>query len=509
MAALACDTAEDCDDGDVCTTNACIENTCVFTTLDGCIDCETAEDCADGNDCTADLCNDPGGCDNPNAPQDTPCGDASDAECNLPDTCDGNGNCIDNVKAEATLCREAAGECDVAEACTGLDPDCPPDEFAPAGSACGDPADGDCDNPDSCDGAGLCLENHAADDTSCDDTLFCTLTDSCQAGVCVGSGDPCAADEKCDEAEDACGPAATLVVHDLIVAPGQMGDLLVSGSVANQGTFGVTILVELVPRPGNMGTVLFTPAPPVDVFQAGDAWPDAGIFSPFDTDSKGFSGTLNGAIDDSGALFCDGSLEFEGPLAGFPVFASGDAEGVWDAVLVTASGDSGWECVPTTLMSGTITVGAVAVAPVDIRPGACPNPVNIRSRGVLPTAIVGTADFDVSLIDVDSLTLSRADGVGGSVQPMLDRGGPEVVIQDVSAPALNEDVCACDSPTRPDGFDDLLVRFSVAELVEALELSGMNRDSQPLLMLEGTLLDGTRFSGSDCIRILGPQIRRD
>jgi len=33
--------------------------------------------------------------------------------------------------------------------------------------------------------------------------------------------------------------------------------------------------------------------------------------------------------------------------------------------------------------------------PVDIKPTSCPNPLNVKSRGVLPVAILGTADFDV------------------------------------------------------------------------------------------------------------------
>jgi Kelch motif len=48
----------------------------------------------------------------------------------------------------------------------------------------------------------------AADDTPCDDGLFCTDTDTCQAGTCEGDGDTCEADETCDEDTDECVPAA-------------------------------------------------------------------------------------------------------------------------------------------------------------------------------------------------------------------------------------------------------------------------------------------------------------
>ena len=48
---------------------------------------------------------------------------------------------------------------------------------------------------------------------------------------------------------------------------------------------------------------------------------------------------------------------------------------------------------------------------LDIKPGSCPNPLNPRSHGVLPVALLGTEDFDVTDVDVSSLTISRGDSV--------------------------------------------------------------------------------------------------
>ena len=48
---------------------------------------------------------------------------------------------------------------------------------------------------------------------------------------------------------------------------------------------------------------------------------------------------------------------------------------------------------------------------LDIKPGSCPNPLNLRSRGVLPVALVGTKDFDVTNVNVSTLVLSRGDAV--------------------------------------------------------------------------------------------------
>ena len=44
---LACDATEDCDDGNVCTTDACVNGACTFTEVLGC--CENAGDCEDGD----------------------------------------------------------------------------------------------------------------------------------------------------------------------------------------------------------------------------------------------------------------------------------------------------------------------------------------------------------------------------------------------------------------------------------------------------------------------------
>jgi hypothetical protein len=44
---------------------------------------------------------------------------------------------------------------------------------------------------------------------------------------------------------------------------------------------------------------------------------------------------------------------------------------------------------------------------VDIKPGSCPNPINLKGKGVLPVAICGTEDFDVKTIDPESILLTR------------------------------------------------------------------------------------------------------
>ena len=165
------------------------------------------------------------------------CGDQSSTVCDNPNTCDGSGACLDNFEPPTTQCRSAENDCDVAEFCTGDSADCPTDLFAPAGAACGDQSSMVCDNPDTCDGSGACLDNfeppttecrpaedacdvpefctgYSADcpidlfappGADCSDGLFCNGTEECDAsGGCLPGSYPCAGNEWCDEVGDAC-----------------------------------------------------------------------------------------------------------------------------------------------------------------------------------------------------------------------------------------------------------------------------------------------------------------
>jgi len=52
--------------------------------------------------------------------------------------------------------------------------------------------------------------------------------------------------------------------------------------------------------------------------------------------------------------------------------------------------------------------GPSSAVEIDIKPGSCPNSWNRESNRVLPVAILGTEDFDVTQIDLSSVTIRRA-----------------------------------------------------------------------------------------------------
>jgi hypothetical protein len=154
------------------------------------------------------------------------------------------------------------------------------------------------------------------------------------------------------------------------------------------------------------------------------------------------------------------------------------------------------ECGNTSTCDQLITVMKLELE-LDIKPGSCPNAFNRRQRGVLPVALVGTADFDPATVDLSSLVLARADGVGGSVPVLMGPLGPSVALDDTATPFSGAD-CDCHTLVG-DGIIDLMMFFSGPSV--GFLLPGFGRGDSVELVLSGTLLDGTEFIAYDCVRI--------
>ena len=121
---------------------------------------------------------------------------------------------------------------------------------------------------------------------------------------------------------------------------------------------------------------------------------------------------------------------------------------------------------------------------IDIKPQSCPNPLNTKIKGVLPVAILGTADFDVTTIDPASILLQGVAPIRWS-------------IEDVSTPVADEqNDCTTEGA---DGYDDLALKFDSQEVVDALGIVGDG--DKVVLILTGELFDGTIIEGEDCIII--------
>jgi hypothetical protein len=124
---------------------------------------------------------------------------------------------------------------------------------------------------------------------------------------------------------------------------------------------------------------------------------------------------------------------------------------------------------------------------VDIKPGSCPNPLNVKSSGVLPVAILGTADYDITTIDPTSI---RLDGV----EPLRNS------LEDVAGPVDDSNDCNC-TEDGPDGFLDLTLKFKTQKIVEAI--GDVNEGDVLTLELTGVLIGERPIEGADCVLIRG------
>src|SRR6266478_6157617 len=107
------------------------------------------------------------------------------------DHCSGTSNtCVDVFEPATTTCRPSAGQCDVAEMCTGSGPDCPTDSFEPNGF--------DCDDGNMCNGISTCQSGTCTQTTP---PVTCTASDVCHdAGTCNPSTGVCSNPAKTDGA---------------------------------------------------------------------------------------------------------------------------------------------------------------------------------------------------------------------------------------------------------------------------------------------------------------------
>ena len=212
-------------------------------------------------------------------------------------------------------------------------------------------------------------------------------------------------------------------------------------------------------------------------------------------------GTVNAEqkiLDTEGGF--EGTLD-DDDLFGSAVAAIGDLDGDGGTDLVVgAIGDDDGNDVAGAVWILFLEPGVIT-ADLDIKPGSCPNPVNRSSHGVLPVTLVGTDDFDVMDIDLASILLSRADGVGGSVAPHEGPRRPHSEYEDVATP-FDGELCDCHA-LGSDGIIDLSMKFKTQDVVEALELDLLKPGDVVELVVDGILLNKTPFTATDCIVIIG------
>lgn len=114
---------------------------------------------------------------------------------------------------------------------------------------------------------------------------------------------------------------------------------------------------------------------------------------------------------------------------------------------------------------------------IDIKPDNGTNPINPRSYGVTPVALLGSADFDVTAVDVT--TLRFGPGEAAPAHDLTDDWSYREPLRDVNL----------------DGFTDLLAHFDTQE-------TGI-QCGDTAATLTGQLMDGTSVEGTDAVRTVG------
>jgi DNA-binding beta-propeller fold protein YncE len=131
---------------------------------------------------------------------------------------------------------------------------------------------------------------------------------------------------------------------------------------------------------------------------------------------------------------------------------------------------------------------------IDIKPGSDSNPLNVKSKGVLPVAILGSNPLDLANIDTTTIRLSR-DGFEEEDDPRPIRWNYEDVLTSSEA-ELYDHYHERDAV----GHTDLTLKFRMQAIVEAI--GHVIDGEEVVLTIRGNLFDGTQFEGKDSVRII-------
>ncbi|UCG16743.1 MAG: lamin tail domain-containing protein, partial [Phycisphaerales bacterium] len=151
--------------------------------------------------------------------------------------------------------------------------------------------------------------------------------------------------------------------------------------------------------------------------------------------------------------------------------------------------------------NGNHSLGVHDAACLDIKPGSCPNSFNRKSRGALHVVVCGSEFFDATMIDIASIRLARADGVGAQVAPHEGPPGPHSFFDDLATPYHGE---SCHE-LGADGYVDLQMHFKNETVTAVLGLDALPPGALVELYVSGNLVNGVPFTtADDRIRLVPP-----
>ncbi len=251
--------------------------------------------------------------------------------------------------------------------------------------------------------------------------------------------------------------------------PGQIFDL--DHTYVDNGTFALTVAVkdddETSTAVGTMTVNNVVPAVNAgadQVLQSGQPFTLAGSFSDAGVKDSPWSWNIAWSV---GAP-TTGTTNVQGAIGASRLMC---AAGTYNVVLSVTDKDGGTGSDAVQVTVGYVTVG------LDITPGSTPNPVSLNKQGALPVAILSSATFDASTLDVSSIRLGDEQGIDKPVA--LQKGRYQTRLVDVNG----------------DGLLDNVLSFSVPALVA----NGDMQATSTALVIRGS--QGT--SGGSCVNFRG------
>ena len=376
---VVCVAPDQCHDAGVCdpATGVCFST----AKLDG-----TA--CSDGDACTlADTC------------QAGVCTGADPVVCTAQDQCHDTGVCDPATGVCSSPAKLDGTTCNDGNACTLTD-------TCQAGSCAGaDPvvctAQDQCHDAGTCDTAtGVCSSPAKVDGAACNDGNACTLTDTCQAGVCSGASPVvCTAQDECHDA-GTCDTAAGICSN-----PTRPDGTVCTGGACLGGVCARTVTGQrLVTYWTDAGPQ--APVAPADVAPTAPLMATVTAYAP-DASGRAFPGTLDVL----------GNYSIPGVPVGSYLLVVTDGAGTVHATQTSASSvDLGWDVLgrpdATPAAPGTlVTVAVTGLDSWDTLAGAA-DQIQLTSAdaGVWDPAIRGTQILSTSGSVVEDWGASAAGG---------------------------------------------------------------------------------------------------
>lgn len=116
---------------------------------------------------------------------------------------------------------------------------------------------------------------------------------------------------------------------------------------------------------------------------------------------------------------------------------------------------------------------------IDIKPGGNPNNINLKSRGVVPVAVLTTEDFDASTIDPDTVLFAGASPVRSMLCDVDDDGNDDLLFHFKTQKLLKSD-------NNPDGLDENSTKATLMAKLIGTMTSAMTTETTDGEVIQGT-----------------------